>query len=73
MSERLTRRFALGLSLLCLSPLARAEDKSLLKPAAIEATAIQLAPMSADEMKAAGERAWPALSGSLSRSGRRSG
>ena len=57
MSDRLTRRFALGLSLLCLSPLARAEEKSLLKPAAIEATALQVAPMSADEMKAAGERA----------------
>ena len=57
MPKRFSRRFALGLSLLCLSPLARGEDKSLLKPAAPQAPAVQLAPLSAEEMKAAGERA----------------
>ncbi len=57
MPKRFSRQFALGLSLLCLSPLARGEDKSLLKPAVPQAPAVQLAPLSADEMKAAGERA----------------
>lgn len=57
MPKRFFRQFALGLSLLCLSPLARGEDKSLLKPAVPQAPAVQLAPLSADEMKAAGERA----------------
>jgi sugar phosphate isomerase/epimerase len=61
MSNRRLRCFALGLSLLCLSPLARAEDKAadLLKPAApgTPAAPVQLPPMSADEMKAAGDHA----------------
>jgi len=58
MPNRLHRHLALSLSLFCLSPLARAEDKQLVKPAAIAATAEQaLPPLSADEMKAAGESA----------------
>ena len=59
MIDRLVRRFALGLSLLCLSPLARAEDKDLLQSAkaGVEAAAAQAVPMSAEEMKAAGEHA----------------
>ena len=57
MPNRLSRRVALTLSLLCLSPLARAEDKDLLKPATPGATVAQLVPMTPEEMKAAGEQA----------------
>ena len=57
MSNRFPRRIALGLSLLCLSPLARAEEKELVKPAIAAAATAALPTLSADEMIAAGERA----------------
>ena len=53
-------RIALSVSLLCLAPFSMAED-SLLKPvdaaARVTAAAEAVVPMSAEEMKAAGERA----------------
>ena len=58
MPNRFSRRFALGLSLLCLSPLARGEDKEILTPVGVPGTPMRVqAPLSPEEMKAAGERA----------------
>jgi sugar phosphate isomerase/epimerase len=57
MSSRFHHRLALSLSLLCLSPLAQAEDKEKLAPFGVPGLPAAIAPLSADEMKAAGENA----------------